>query len=61
MTVAQMLLDMKAAHAARRQYHQASERWAERAIRHRQAGNPLARAEASMANRVRRMGVEEAE
>lgn len=59
-TVDVFLLDAKAAHAARRQYAKASEYWSEYAVRLLQAGDPLSKAAATLANRVRRRGNEEA-
>ena len=59
MTVAELLLDMKAAHAARTQYAKASERLAEKAIRLRQANDPDCRTYAGWANTVRRWGAKE--
>ena len=60
MTVADLLLDMKATHSARVQYGKASERLAENALRLRASTDPdvrqTARSMAYWANWIRRNG-----
>lgn len=60
MTLPEMLLDLKAAHAARTQYRASSERFGELALRLRDVRDPRSRSAAFWANWIRRKGGEEA-